>query len=299
MPEIDRMPDALAWMSGVRLEPGDHGLACYPPGTTIGPRRMSAWQFVWLVRGAATWVMDGRELPVPEGAVMLARPGMRDLIRWDPARRAMHGWVAFSIAGRVRVPRDLALVRQPGADDVLLPLLRHARGLIADRPAGWHELAAGALRQALLVFASGAMACDREDADDTPALVDHALEWLAERWVEGPLHPPSLAAWAGACGVSREGLIRAFNGSYGVTPMEAVRLLRLDRAAQLLARGGVVQEVAAATGFASPFHFSRRFREIYACPPSEFRSRIAAGGGHGHVRLVKVRTMASRVWRTR
>jgi AraC family transcriptional regulator len=299
MPEIDGMSDVLAWLRSLGLEPGDHGLACYPPGTTVGPRRMTGWQFVWLVRGDATWVVEGRELPVPEGAVMLARPGMRDLIRWDPSRRTMHGWMAFSLAGRVRVPRDLALVRQPGPDDVLLPLLRHARALIADRPAGWAELASGALRQALLAFASGAMACDREDADDTPALVDHALEWLAERWAEGPLHAPSLAAWAGACGVSREGLIRAFNGAYGVTPMEAVRLLRLDRAAQLLARAASVQEVAAATGFASPFHFSRRFREIYACPPSEFRSRIAAGGGHGHVRLVKVRTMASRVWRTR
>lgn len=292
------MADDLAWARKMRCEPLYHGLACFPPGTSIGPRQMTMWQFVWLTRGDATWIVDGAERAVPEGGVLLARPGMRDLLRWDPARRTFHGWVAFRMHG-ARPPRGLALDRQPGPDDILLPLLRHVRRLMTDRPPGWEDLAGGALRQAVLVFATGYAACDREEADDTPALVDHALEWLAKRWEEGPLTAPSLGAWASACGVTREALIRAFRASYGETPMAAVRLLRLDRAAQLLARSATVQEAAAATGFASPFHFSRRFAAIYDCPPSAFRSRIAAGGEHGHVRLVKVRTMASRVWRTR
>jgi len=299
MPESDVMGDGLAWLAEARCVPADHGLASYPPGTSIGPRRLAVWQFVWLVRGNATWIVNGRELAVPAGAVLLARPGMRDLIRWDPAHRAIHGWVSFAVEHHHRPPRDLVMIRQPGDDDVLMPLLRHLRRLLADHPPAWETLAAGALRQALLVFASGAMACDREDADDTPALVDHALELLARRWQEGPLTPPTLTGWAVACGVSREVLIRAFRGSFDVTPMEAVRLLRLDRAAQLLARDVSVQAVAAATGFASPFHFSRCFAAVYACPPSVFHQRIVAGGGHGHVGLVKVRTMASRVWCTR
>jgi AraC family transcriptional regulator len=297
MPKIDGMVDELAWMRALRCEPLDHGLACYPPGTTIGPRRVTAWQFVWLARGDATWEVDGCEQTVREGGVLLARPGMRDLLRWDPVRRTFHGWISFRLRGSP--PHDLTMVRQPGADDILLPLLRHARRLMGDRAPGWETLAAGALRQALLVFATGNAGCDQEDADDTPALVDHALEWLARRWEDGPLHAPTLTAWSHACGVTREALIRAFRASYGETPMAAVRLLRLDRAAQLLTRSATVQEAAAATGFASPFHFSRRFTAVYGCPPSAFRGRIAAGGGHGHVRLVKVRTLASRLWRTR
>ncbi len=297
--KLKPMPDPLSWLTRLRFHPADQGLACYPPGTTIGPRRVVNWQFVWLVRGSATWVVGGRDIPVQEGSVLLMRPGLRDLLRWDPVRRSLHGWITFTAEGSARPPSDLAMIRQSGPDDILLPLLRHLRCLLADHPPGWEILGAGALHQAMLTFASGSAACEREDRDDTPSLVDHALEWLARRWATGPLRSPSLMAWAKACGVTREGLIRAFRQGYGTTPMESVRLLRLDRAAQLLAQDGSVQEIASATGFANPFHFSRCFAAVYGCPPTTFRRRIISGGTHGHVRLVKVRTMASRIWHTR
>lgn len=94
----------------------------------------------------------------------------------------------------------------------------------------------------------------------------------------------------------RRHLFRAFRAELGASPAEAQRLLRLDRAAVLLARSNLqVQEIAEATGFASPFHFSRAFRKIYGRSPRAFRAAIAAGAPLPPIRLVRVRALAATV----
>ena len=72
--------------------------------------------------------------------------------------------------------------------------------------------------------------------------------------------------------------------------METVRLARLDRAATLLARSNYsIGEIAAMCGFASPFHFSRRFKESYGEPPRALRDRVRAGAVSPEPRLLRVR----------
>ena len=60
--------------------------------------------------------------------------------------------------------------------------------------------------------------------------------------------------------------------------MQAVRLLRLEQAAALLARSTLsVKQIAARCGFASQFHFSRTFRAVYGASPTEIRTQTAQG----------------------
>jgi transcriptional regulator GlxA family with amidase domain len=60
--------------------------------------------------------------------------------------------------------------------------------------------------------------------------------------------------------------------------MEVLRLLRLDRAAQLLTRTDLaVQEVADLVGFEDAFHFSRLFRAEFGHAPREFRQGSLLG----------------------
>ena len=301
MPESEVMPrhaDPLAWLTRVRPTGFDHGLAVYPPGTVFGPRRCRCWQFIWVVGGRADWEVDGQNWPLPTGAVALARPGHRDLIRWDARQRGRHAWLTFDPG--TDLPPDLPWVRSDGTDAVLLPVLRHLRwqlGQADSRPVD--AVAVAALRHALAIFGTGGEILS-EEVDDQPAVVVRALEWLASLWAEGPLESPSLVRWAGACGVTREHLIRSFTKAFGLSPKTAVRLLRLDRAAQLLARDDLsVQAAAEAAGFASQFHFSRSFSAVYGHPPSVHHDRLAAGVDQTHLHLVKVRLLASQVWRTR
>jgi AraC family transcriptional activator of mtrCDE len=56
--------------------------------------------------------------------------------------------------------------------------------------------------------------------------------------------------------------------------MRFVRDVRLQRAARLLRETDLsVDGVANRVGFSSRSHFSRAFRDDYACSPAQFRSR--------------------------
>jgi signal transduction histidine kinase/ligand-binding sensor domain-containing protein/DNA-binding response OmpR family regulator len=76
---------------------------------------------------------------------------------------------------------------------------------------------------------------------------------------------------AKAVGVSRGHLHRQLKALAGRTPTEAIRAMRLERGAQLLAaRAGTVSEVAYAVGFKSVSHFSNSFEKDFGCRPSAY-----------------------------
>jgi AraC family transcriptional regulator len=73
--------------------------------------------------------------------------------------------------------------------------------------------------------------------------------------------------------VSKEHLGRLFRQHYGAAIVGSLELIRLGRAATLLARSNLsVTEVAANAGFGDPLHFSRRFRRAYGVSPREYRA---------------------------
>jgi DNA-binding response OmpR family regulator/two-component sensor histidine kinase len=71
--------------------------------------------------------------------------------------------------------------------------------------------------------------------------------------------------------MSRTTFYKKFKGLTGMTPVEFVRDMRLQRAKQYLDAGGNnVSEIAYLSGFASPKYFSTCFREKYHISPSDY-----------------------------
>jgi transcriptional regulator GlxA family with amidase domain len=85
--------------------------------------------------------------------------------------------------------------------------------------------------------------------------------------------PLSLPAIARRSGLSIRQLERAFRRHLGRGPLRYYREMRLVHARHLLMQGErSILGVALATGFTSPSHFSRRYREYFARSPSEERT---------------------------
>jgi AraC-like DNA-binding protein len=115
-------------------------------------------------------------------------------------------------------------------------------------------------------------------------------ELLARRWglaaqrAGAVLQAPSLGELAAAAHRTREGFCRAFRTEVGFAPLQALRLIRLERAASLLAEGRLgVAEVAYRCGFPDAFNFSRLFAANYRCPPRDFRAAFQAGKVHARL----------------
>ena len=71
--------------------------------------------------------------------------------------------------------------------------------------------------------------------------------------------------------MERTGLYRKLTALLDKSPVAFMRSIRLQRAAEMLARGGrSVAEVAEATGFGSPGYFSKCFQAEYGCRPSDY-----------------------------
>lgn len=77
---------------------------------------------------------------------------------------------------------------------------------------------------------------------------------------------------ARAASLSPSRFAHLFTAQMGCTPMRHVMRLRLREAARRLEFSTFsIKEIASQVGFATPFHLSRRFRDLFDCCPKEFR----------------------------
>jgi AraC family transcriptional regulator len=90
--------------------------------------------------------------------------------------------------------------------------------------------------------------------------------------------PIKIAELADLVGVSLGYFHRAFQATFGKTPLEFINERRVQRAMQSLQRDDTpVTTIAFRVGFASPSHFSRIFRQHAKLSPSQYRSRSREG----------------------
>lgn len=74
--------------------------------------------------------------------------------------------------------------------------------------------------------------------------------------------------------LSQRQLERLFRSHTGRSPNQYYRMLRLDRAREMVTRSAApMPEIATACGFTSPVHFSRAYKEQFGLPPMRDRVR--------------------------
>src|SRR5207248_6335302 len=82
----------------------------------------------------------------------------------------------------------------------------------------------------------------------------------------------SLEALAKRAGFSPQHLNRLFQRTLGVTPLQYLSRLRMERAAAMLRDGRLnVRAIGKAVGFDDPYYFSRQFSEHHGMSPAQYR----------------------------
>lgn len=130
----------------------------------------------------------------------------------------------------------------------------------------------------MAAFVSGQSAVGALKGRILPEPVERALQFIQSSLENAPDVSLSLAEIAEAACVTPEHLCRLFKAEGQASPVETLRLMRLDRAMTLLSRSNYsIAEIARLCGFADAFHFSRRFKETYGQSPSELRRNVQSG----------------------
>jgi AraC-like DNA-binding protein len=186
------------------------------------------------------------------------------------------------------------LLLRPDGPIGIVGIRFHPHGAAAVLRMPQHELAGAPigldtlhpeLRRALAAIEPGAGALDAAARDAQRVLtawlnreridrrVSHAVSLLARTRGRLPIDRVATSS-----GLTRRHLERRFLDHVGLTPKRFARIMRFQHALRLLdqpdaASGGA--HAAAECGFADQAHFTRDFRELAGCPPSQHLLRKA------------------------
>ncbi|MFI7703604.1 helix-turn-helix domain-containing protein [Nonomuraea sp. NPDC049480] len=265
---------------------------------TRRPTGSPSWLLMWTQAGAGIVAQGGASYEVGAGDLAVLGSGVAQHYRVAPgAGRWRFWWVHFQpraswAAWLGPYARGGGYHLVPGVPEGLHERIDAAFGR-ALRDARWmpsgvsravpvpevavvvggaaRELVLGAVEEALVLATASARLERGRQADEGDERVRRVLAIIAAE----PGAPHSVASLARAVALSPSRLAHLFTAETGRTPMQAVRQARVRHAAGLLEVTDLdVGQVAAASGFVSPFHFSRAFKREYGLPPRDYRARL-------------------------
>ena len=253
-------------------------------GYRLQSRVVSRHNFIFLTRGKAVWVLDDEPVTFGAGDLLIVPPGPRHYGYSTTQRVTL---LSLHITARLAGGQDvLELLAPPRTQRVArgTALDQYLRGAMAEYQRGAGDETSLMLRPwAQLITLELLRDNDRRgllQPRPLDPIVTEVMSALNER-VDQPTSLDELAQWAG---YSAQHLNRLFRRQLGITPLQYLARLRMQRAARLLAEGELtVQAIAARVGYSDPYYFSRLFKQHTGQSPAQYRAAAAldAGGPPG------------------
>lgn len=252
-----------------RNHPPDHHF-----GWTRG-RVLQAFQIVFISEGRGRVELGRGSKPqsIKAGQIFILFPNVWHRYAPEPSVGWTEHWIeckgtAFDMslnAGLLDQKRPI--FRKPNLKAVEETFIEiHA--LAQDNAVG-HQPILSMLGLKLLAILAGPRSANE---DSTNRMVNSARMLLLERCTaQRPMEDI-----ADELNMSYSTLRRMFRVQTGMSMKDYQMEMRIQKAKDLLDNTDFsIKEVAAKLGFSSAFHFSNQFRKLVACPPSDWRARLA------------------------
>lgn len=239
----------------------------FPRQQRMPPTVVPTARLLLIERGTATYHLDGHQVEVAAGDVLLV-PAMAR--RWWQASSAFSmSWCEFLVGDRMPLDLPAAHLHLDKANfsEALTVSRRvasaHERGGQAGRLLQEAELrtllARILLSEATTVFGAGT------STDHGDGAIRAALAWLERHYADATPE----RGLAQRVGLSEGHFRTRFRASVGTNPRAFVLDLRLHAARRLLASGSMgIKQVAATVGYRDPLLFSRLYRRKWGIAPS-------------------------------
>lgn len=242
---------------------------------TLPPRTVPDYNLIFIRRGGVKWIIEDVSHTLNRGNLVIVPPGVRHH-GFSTTRRMVLGSIHVNVTlpgGQnvfdVLIPPPLRLV-QPGTRldgylrdvvgefdrtddaDAQLTMPSWARLVVLELIR--YDAAQGTLRQR-----------------PVDPLVAAVLEELNLRLAE----PTSLDWLSHHSGFTPQHLNRVFRRLLGLTPLQYLHRMRMERAAALLADGRLtIRAIAQQVCIDDPYYFSRMFRQHFGQSPKQYRDAL-------------------------
>ncbi|WP_162030905.1 MULTISPECIES: AraC family transcriptional regulator [unclassified Lentimonas] len=265
---IETNPDMSVSGFGVALVGFDKTL----PEYSIDRSDFECVGLEYVVEGEGSVVLGGQTYPLRRQSFFIYGPGMPHAISNDPDRPMSKFFVDFYGDEAVRALSALGLkvgMHFESALDNRLPVLFEGLLKDAERGIGAMSTLELSVRLILSVLAN--------ESQREVLQTDHAYQsylrcrdYIEARYTDAG----NVADFAADLNISSAYLSRLFKRYSKETPYQLLLRMRMTYAGNLLvATRQSVQQVADASGFQDPFHFSHRFKQYFGVSPRAFKQR--------------------------
>jgi AraC family transcriptional regulator len=243
----------------------------------VPPIRRSAWEFQAVVRGRCAPLLTGRQLSLQRRTLWLFAPDYVHGWRGQPGESC--SVVVFHFD---RVP---AILREIVGEAGWLSLSLKREGIDSIEQLGWQlsdgyrrgdaidvlEQERAAIDLALFVLRQMNLPVTLGPPQLAARRVEAGLAWYADHMAARP----TVEEVAGAVGVSAPHLRRLFHRSRGMSPLQAMREIQLQRVCELLSHSDMsLSAIAEVCGFSAQSVLSRTFRQSFKVSPSQWRLSV-------------------------
>lgn len=252
---------------------GIYRMLTVPSLRTFRPEGRRDFQLLYVSGGSAVFYKQGEPVTVPSGTMIVYVPEEPQQYIFSASCQTEVCWLHFSGTEAASLLARTGF----GASGILgcevLPeyrelFLRMIQELQFCRP-GFEELLELLLRQLLVLVRRHSLESGTGHTR-IPQKILEAVRYFNEHFFE----PLSVSEYAKNQHISVCWFIRSFRLSMGVSPMQYITSVRLNRARTLLESSDYpIQEIAAMVGYDNPLYFSRIFHRYMGESPSRYRKR--------------------------
>lgn len=243
----------------------------------MGPTFIDYYLVHYVISGHGTFQLRGRTYSLQAGDSFFIFPNEMYQYQANEVDPWHYCWLAFQGSGAENLLRQLNITAETpvvhAADDAsILPLYRHLFMTLQQGESLCALESTGYMR--LLFTAYGRCNAARHpmptmDArSDIERQVDQAIRWLTYQYAE----QVSIERMSQSLGYSRIYLSKMFKQITGISPMQFLNKIRMERAAMLMTSRLTIDQIATSVGFKDPLYFSKQYKKWSGHAPSEHRA---------------------------
>ena len=255
------------------LSAGTYKLYSVPKLPTLRPRGRVDWQIIYIAAGKGHFILDGKEVIVPAGSMVLFQPKqVQDYFYYGKDKTQV--WFVHFTGREVRnilrhyeIPTD-GYILHTGISREYEDLFRRLRDELVRCSWGYEEMLTYLFRELLMTM-------HRRMTENAPRVsgfiqdeIDRARLFFDEHYNE----EISIEQYAVSRNMSTSWFNRSFRSAVGTSPMQYILDVRIRNAQTLLETTDYsVTSIAALVGYENPMYFSRLFRKAKGLSPSKYR----------------------------
>lgn len=255
------------------LSAGTYKLYSVPRLPTLRPRGRVDWQIIYIAAGKGHFILDGKEVIVPAGSMVLFQPKQVQDYFYLGKDKTQVWFVHFTgrevrnILRHYEIPTD-GYILHTGISREYEDLFRRMRDELVRCSWGYEEMLTYLFRELLMTM-------HRRMTENAPRVsgfiqdeIDRARAFFDEHYNE----EISIEQYAVSRNMSTSWFNRSFRSAVGTSPMQYILDVRIRNAQTLLETTDYsVGNIASLVGYENPMYFSRLFRKAKGLSPSKYR----------------------------